>query len=112
MNSSRKPPSSLKILSIGLYVLAAIVLIAGVILSLSLFNARGAMQGFSFLFQTPALQPFIGLAVQVLVSVGNILLVISLVLSAVLFTCGLLLARNLSLSERVRRLEEAVLKAN
>ena len=100
----------LTILQWLLYSLAVIVLVLGGWATIGFLNFAAALSGMLPMFQalgSPALNNLIGSALrQGVTTLGVIMLVLSVVLSVLLFTAGKLLGRVDDLSQRVAQLED------
>lgn len=95
----------LRLASRVLYVLAVIGLVVGALMALSLANGAAAVPAVTLGLQSPLLKPFWDMMVSGLRLFGVLLFLGSVLVSAVIATCGLLLARSVSLSLRVQALE-------
>lgn len=111
MSQPDRAGAALRVASVALYVLAGITLLLGGYLGLSLINAPSAIRGATIAFQTPVLAAFNDMVAQGFVQIGALVLILTLLLSAMLIAAGLLIARTLALSARVRRLEAALEQA-
>lgn len=97
--------AGLRLASRALYVLAVISLVVGALIALSLANGAAAVPAVTLGLQSPVLKPVWDMLVSWLRLLGVLLFLGSLLVSAVVATCGLLLSRSVKLSERVERLE-------
>jgi hypothetical protein len=91
------------------YVLALVTLAVGFLVGLTLINYQvdltGSLGALGRLGAGPALEA-VGQTIKAALSfAGTIVLLVSLIISALLFACGQLLQRSRDLARRVRRLE-------
>jgi hypothetical protein len=112
MAHQKRSTTALASMGIVLYVLAAIVVGLGAYMGLAFANARAALWGITIPFQSPALSPLWDALASALVFVGIVLFVVSLIVSALLVICGLLLRRSATLGQRVQQLEAALERAH
>lgn len=112
MNPPGRRFTALKVLSIVLYVLAAIVFVLGIFTAISLANAAAIVPGATIAFQVPGLRPFWDVLVSGLRTVGLVIFGIALITSALMAACALLLWRSATLSLRIQRIEAALAQAN
>ncbi len=95
-----------RILRAIFYILAAIVLVGGVLLAYSFFvSAPHAIRSAAIIFQSPAFNPIFNQIDALLRTVGAILLMACLLLSGALYGLGRLIGQNIRLLERVEELE-------
>lgn len=111
MNTSDRSPLGLRLASIALYVLAALVAGLGVYGGFSFASAPAGLRAATIAFQMPIVQLLLDGLESALTFAGIVLVVISLALSVLLVACGLLLQRSVGLALRVERLEAALLVA-
>lgn len=100
--------SRIRVVSVGMYILAGVMLIVGVWMALGFMGAPAALVTFRVLLPNPAFSPVIDMVGRTLQSLGIALLMLSLFLSLLMVACGLLLRRSAVLSQRVARLEAAL----
>lgn len=111
MNLPTPPPSrGLQIFMIVLYILAGLILVLGLIGGISLLTSARYMVGnFLLPFQVMGLgqivDSFAPLLTGLFINLGVVAIVITLVLSALLYTAGRLLGRIADLETRLAALE-------
>lgn len=97
-------------LSVALYVFSGLALALGVLALLALISSAGAVPGYELFFQMAGIPALAGMILRplqsALINLGILLFVLMLAIAALLFTAGRLVARQVSVAERVRLLEE------
>lgn len=92
------------------YVLAGLVLLFGVYMGIGLIGFAGNMSSFMPMIQmmsAPAIANLLsGMLLRIATSLGIGVILLSLLISALLFTAGKLLGRTHDLARRVQRLEQ------
>lgn len=98
--------------SVVLYVFSGLALALGALLLLLLLGAARAVTGYDVFFQLAGIEqlaPAVLRPLQAgLINVGILMFVLMLAIAGLLFTAGRLVARQASLAERVRALEEKI----
>lgn len=95
-----------------LYILAGLVLVFGLMTGIGLIGFAGNLSGFGPVLQALSAQPLANMLASMLrqgaATLGTGVIVLSLVLSALLFTAGKLLGRTHDLARRVAHLEQVM----
>ncbi len=95
-----------------LYILAGLMLVFGLFTGIGFIGFAGNMSGYMFLIQAFTAPPVADLLAQgirqIAMSVGIGVILLSLVMSVLLFTAGKLLGRTHDLARRVQQLEQMV----
>ncbi len=100
-----------RILRIIFYILAAIVLVGGLLLAYSfIVSAPHAIRTATIIFQNPAFNPIFNQIDALLRTVGTILLIACLLLSGALYGLGQLISQNIHLLEQVEELKARISK--
>jgi small-conductance mechanosensitive channel len=96
--------------SIVLYIFSGLALALGAILLFLLLGAARAVTGYDIFFQLAGIAPLAQVILHPLqvglINVGILVCIFMLAIAGLLFTAGRLIARQASLAERVRVLEE------
>jgi hypothetical protein len=104
--STQRPLHTLKVIS---YILAGLVLILGLVASLSLLAGAGNVQNVLLPLHLMGAEAIANMVAPMLAGLargfGTVTLILSLVISLLLFTAGRLLGHNASLEARLARLE-------
>jgi hypothetical protein len=99
-------------LSLLLYIFAGLAFLLGVVLLIGLIGSAQAVPGYEMFFQLAGIEELAGVVLRplqaALTNLGILLFVLMLAIAALLFTAGRLVARQVSLAERVRALEEKI----
>ena len=101
----------LKVWSWLLYCMAAVVALAALLLGLSVGGASAAIPAATIGFQSPLLKPLWDALVSGLQLLGWLVFVAGLVMAALIFCGGMLLANGAALTQRVSRLEAELIAA-
>lgn len=90
------------------YLAALLAVAAAVLAGLSVANASSAIPAATIGFQSPLFKPFWDMIVSSFRVAGGLIVVSGLLVAALLFAFGLMLARARALTARVERLERAL----
>jgi hypothetical protein len=98
--------------SVVLYILSALTLALGALLLFLLLGAARAVTGYDIFFQLAGIEQLAQVVLRPLqvglINVAILVFVLMLAIAGLLFTSGRLVARQASLAERVRALEQKV----
>ncbi len=106
MTTYPSPYAGKRILRTIFYILAAIVLLAGLLLAYNFYvSMPHAIRSATIIFQNPAFNPIFNQIDGLLRTIGTVLLIICLLLSGALYGLGRLISQNIRLLERLEELE-------
>jgi Na+-translocating ferredoxin:NAD+ oxidoreductase RnfE subunit len=95
-----------------LYIFSGLALALGALLLALLLGAARAVTGYDMFFQLAGIEQLAQVVLRPLqaglINVGIVVFVLMLAIAGLLFTSGRLMARQASLAERVRALEEKI----
>lgn len=111
MQRDNRSTTGMTVWSWVFYGLALIVAVAALLIGLSVGGAAAAVPAAAIGFQSPALKPLWDALVNALQSLGWLVFVSGLVMSALLLCGGLLLSYIVTLARRVNQLETALASA-
>ena len=111
LNEETGRARGLKVWGWLLYCMAAVVALAALLLGLSVGGASAAIPAATIGFQSPLLKPMWDALVSGLQLLGWLVFVAGLVMAALIFCGGMLLANGAALTQRVSRLEAELIAA-